>query len=225
MNFSNLLDDLVTSLPDIYDGFICNANQKNIASRLSLVQDGQDCMDICRKVEKLMAMATVHYQDIQKFSFCYGNTVLLAYPMSEGTWLFLTHSRELASGLVQAIVDATLPSLKGAKEHTAQSHSIPVPEETSVKESAAAGPQVETVDLVALTGPDGELHKPLGRIEKALIKVVGPIGTVMLEDAMLSWVKECSPGLDNLEQLYPFLEQELDDESQYRKFTMQLDSA
>ncbi len=223
MEFKNILDDLVSSLPEIFDGFICSADKEIIASSLSLIQSEQDCMDIFRKAEKLLAMASVHYQDINRFSFCYGNTAMLAYPISQGTWLFLTHSKEIASDLVKVTVAATMRSLEVSKESMSDSDALSVPVETDRQAAASPSSLAENVDLTSLTGHGGELHDPLKKIKKVLIKIMGPIGAIMLDDALLVWAKECKPGLDTLEKLYPVLAVELDDEAQFQKFIKLLD--
>ncbi len=221
MEFKNILDDLVSSLPEIFDGFICNAEKGIIASSLGLIQSEQDCMDMFRKVEKLLAMASVHYQDINKFSFCYGNTAMIACPMPQGTWLFLTHSKEIASELVKVTVAATMHSLEAAKNGLPDSEVLSIPAETAAMnrpDSTVSDSITEAVDLTSLTEQGGELHDPLERIKKVLIKIMGPIGDIMLDDALVSWAQECKPGLDTLEKLYPILEVELGDDLQFQRF-------
>ncbi len=211
MSVNTILNDLVESLPDIYGGFICEPHQGIVASQLSLIGSEQDCQEIFSKVEKIFLMASAHYTDIKRLKFCYETTILLAYPLSDGRWLFLTHAESVAPGMVQMTVGVALNALMEDSGATDIDNSAKV-----VKEDESVDEQV--INLDTSLAPGGELFEPMEKIKKVLIKTLGPIGEIILEDALESWSKKVSPTLANITELYPFLEEEVDDAEQYSKF-------
>ncbi len=93
----------------------------------------------------------------------------------------------------------------------------------SVLSVASAEPVVEAKDVAvadmdSLIAPGGELHGVVGKIEKALIKIIGPIGEIMLEDALIAWADEEAPSLRKINHLMDLLEIEVDDREQYYNF-------
>ena len=217
MNLDTILKDLVESLPEIYDGFVFEVGQGVVAHHLNLLKD-EDCLDIFHKVEKVFAMVSAHYTDIATLKFCYGSTVLLAYPIQDGRWLFLTHSDKAVTALVDMNVMVALKALGQPGEDVTPAPTAAPAEPVIDAEHAAA------TDVDSLIAPGSELHGVVDNIEKVLIKIVGPIGEIMLEDALLVWVEKGKPSLENINHLLDLLEIELDDSELYHNFQKLLGS-
>jgi hypothetical protein len=155
-------------------------------------------------------MASAHYTNIKRLKFCYETIFLLAYPLSDGRWLFLAHAESAVPGMVQQAVGVALNALMAEGRATDTAIKAEV-----VKEDRG---DKQDIDLDTSLAPGWELFEPLEKIKKILIKTVGPIGEIILEDALESWRKKSSPIVANLTELYPFLEEEIDNAEQYSKF-------
>lgn len=193
MEKEKILKELVESLPEIYGGFICDQNGQLLASSLSIIASEQACEEIAARVQKIYTMVSIHFHDITRFQLAFHDTILLAYLFQSGGWLFVSHTQDAVPGVIQVTVNVAIQQLE-QKQQTGQ------------------------VPVTVQTGSLGENAVPdTGVVEKALIKVIGPIGSILCEEAVKKW-QEASSQPSDVNVLLELIGKELDDEQQYQKF-------
>ncbi len=204
MNCTAVLDDLIESLPDIYGGFICSADHGIIASKIKVIATDRDALRIFSKVEKLSTQAAKFYTSISKIEFRFGATILRAYPINRHHWLFLTHATQISPARVKMVVAMAMNSLKEVCTN-GTSAVDPIQHPEKIEKVAKSEPTtVQRSDIEKLLRADTGLQEAILTINKAMYKVVGPIGEIMVEEALLAWSRVETPSQQSLSNFFHF---------------------
>lgn len=232
-----LLQD-ITVFPEVTGAVVCDHAQGLLADTdLPPAFRGKPLAKICQSLGHLFALR----DDITSMEMRYADGLLLASPISKTATLLTFCVPSANTALVNMTINMLLPNLQVAARTMTKpvaapkatpapvKPTAPVPAEATTKKTAKpappakstppAKPAAKPVDVDALLSA-GPLARTLVEFQSGLSYAIGPVGEMVMRDALDEWGKggECSE--TRLNELVDILCREIDDtdlEEEFRK--------
>jgi len=205
MAYKDILQNLVESLPEIHGAFIYNEQHGVIISEEIIATNSIQKKSIGDALARIFFMMSDHFSDISSIRFRYKKATLIGRNFHENNYLIVLCGQDISTGMARVTMQMALNNLNEIDPSVLESLS-------AVAHQAPTTPE----DLMATESP---LAEPLNKIQQELSRLIGPVATVLVEDALIDWTKQVTPSLDNLDQLIQILIEmvgEGDESSEFR---------
>ncbi len=194
----------IKAIPGVIGGGVYSPERGLLASNLPPVFKKERVENIARSLIKLHTAGTYSYPDLLDVTLYYEESVLQIREVGKKLYLVLVGDPALNTSLLSLSINLALEESKGLDAAAAPAA------EAGRGRGAGAGARA-LID-------SGPLAEPLGRMQQALAKVIGPMAKIIFGDALEEWGGEEEPSLQGLSRLLTLLNREIGDPEKVRDF-------
>ncbi len=217
MNYTQVVSDIINSLPEIKGSFLCSPDHEILVNQANHIVSLPDQQQLSEKLYAIASLGSSRFNDVLTVQIGFKNIQLSARILPDGNQLIIFHLPKLSPSMLKMTVQLALnPAQSEQEDETFQSTDDPYKDEETPEETAL---------ISELLDPEYEFAELFSKIQDELAQYIGPVAELIFRDSLLAWCRTYSPVRENLTELVPILEVDLetdDEKDSFRKNVTEL---
>ncbi|MEN8188319.1 MAG: hypothetical protein ABFS19_00595 [Thermodesulfobacteriota bacterium] len=214
MNYSQVIPDIVSSLPEITGAFLASPNHEILIDQAAHIFPMGEQQHIAETLYAVHSLGSSRFNNITAVQVGFHSLNLCTRILDDGNQLVVIHRPELSTSMLKMTVQLALNSEQGDGDAPVQA----TVEQEPVVEIEEDDSEADLALVEELLHSDNDLSSLLNAIRDELAKHIGPVVELVFEDALPKWAKNGGAAKERLGELIPGLADELETDADRVEF-------